>query len=134
MAKFTEEQIKREIPEAKSLRWLAINFPKIENPKNDVDRMQNCIHNYCSNAANLIDRQEAEIERLKKRNEMLSNTRDSVLITHARELRRAKSEAIKEFAERLKRSLTEYPVCYFKEPVTSTQIDNLVEEMVGEGE
>ena len=39
----------------------------------------------------------AEIERLEKRNEMLSNTRDSILITHARELCRAKSEAIKEF-------------------------------------
>ena len=95
MAEYTDEQIQREISEAKSLRWLAINFPKIEKPKNDVDRMQNCIHNYCSNAANVIERQEAEIERLqgllsewKTEAYKLSDNIDNI-----------KSEAIKECLE-----------------------------------
>ena len=29
-----------EVPEAKSLRWLAFVFPKIENPADDCDRMR----------------------------------------------------------------------------------------------
>lgn len=50
-----------ELPEAKSLRWLAFNFPKIENPADDCDRMTNCIHLYCTNAAKLIEQQRDEL-------------------------------------------------------------------------
>ena len=50
-----------EIPEAKSLRWLAFVFPKIENPADDCDRMTNCIHLYCTNAAKLIEQQRDEL-------------------------------------------------------------------------
>ena len=50
-----------EVPEAKSLRWLAFVFPKIENPADDCDRMTNCIHLYCTNAAKLIEQQRDEL-------------------------------------------------------------------------
>lgn len=50
-----------EVPEAKSLRWLAFIFPKIENPADDCDRMTNCIHLYCTNAAKLIEQQRDEL-------------------------------------------------------------------------
>lgn len=54
------------IPEVKSLLWLAEQFPAVEKPQDDISRMQNCIHRYCINAANLIYRQKAEIETLKE--------------------------------------------------------------------
>ena len=33
-----------EVPEAKSLRWIANNFPWIDDPKDDIERMNNAIH------------------------------------------------------------------------------------------
>lgn len=60
-----------EVPAAKSLRWLAMQFPKVENPQDDADRLQNCINLYCTNAAYLIECQNAEIERLKAENDKL---------------------------------------------------------------
>lgn len=54
----------KEIKEAKSLRWLANQFPKVENPKDNGDRLCNCINLYCTNAAELIERQAAEIKNL----------------------------------------------------------------------
>lgn len=53
-----------EVPEAKSLRWLAFIFPKIENPVDDCDRMTNCINLYCTSAADLIEHQSKEIDEL----------------------------------------------------------------------
>ena len=55
----TDEQI------IKSLKWLIFNFPEIENPKDDADRISSCINLYCNNALDLINRQKAEIERLE---------------------------------------------------------------------
>lgn len=98
----------REIKEAKSLRWLAVQFPKVENPKDDVDKMQNCINLYCTSAADLIDHQQAEIEGLQKLLYSFLDTRngDLVRITNT-ELEIIKkpirAEAIKEFVERLDR-------------------------------
>lgn len=66
----------KEIKEAKSLRWLANQFPKVENPKDNGDRLCNCINLYCTNAAELIERQAAEIKRLSTLAE-LGNTRAS---------------------------------------------------------
>ena len=54
----------KEIKEAKSLRWLANQFPKVENPKNNGDRLCNCINLYCTNGAELI-------EKLYEENEIL---------------------------------------------------------------
>lgn len=41
--------------EAKSLRWLANEFPLIENPADVIDKMSNCIHLYCTSAADRIE-------------------------------------------------------------------------------
>lgn len=76
----------------------------------------------------LINRQKAEIERLK----------GSVIINNIMEIqkikREAKSEAIKEFAERLKeksfKTIRNYGLT--KDVVEVCDIDNLVKEMVGE--
>ena len=80
-----------DIPEVKSLLWLAEQFPAVEKPQNDIGRMQNCIHRYCMNAVNLINRQKAEIESLK-----LINS------TYEVETKRVRDIAIQEFAEKLK--------------------------------
>lgn len=55
-----------EIKEAKSLRWLAFQFPKVENPKDDIERMQNCINLYCTAAAEKIEQLTEENERLRE--------------------------------------------------------------------
>lgn len=44
-----------EIAEAKSLRWLANVFPLIENPEDDIDKMSNAIHVYCTAGADKIE-------------------------------------------------------------------------------
>ena len=51
---FVEKTISQ-IPEIKSLRWLANQFPYIENPKDDTDRLSNAIHVYCTAGANKIE-------------------------------------------------------------------------------
>lgn len=45
----------KEIPEVKSLRWLANMFPYTENPEDDSDRMSNAIHIYCTAGADKIE-------------------------------------------------------------------------------
>ena len=80
-----------------------------------------------------INRQKAEIERLCS----VVDKTDAAYFQKVDEVDRAKSEAIKEFAERLKNKLTscsktidgkcEYLICDF-------EIDNLVKEMVGDAE
>jgi hypothetical protein len=67
----------------------------------------------------LINSQKAEIERLKAEAQMADGYADALE-------ERAKSEAIKEFAERLKDYLKEHAWIWCSE------VDNLVKEMVGE--
>ena len=55
-----------EIPEAKSLLWLANNFPLIEKPEDDVDRMNNTIHIYCTAGADKIEKLAKALEDVKK--------------------------------------------------------------------
>ena len=71
-----------------------------------------------------FNRQKAEIERLKANNAYL------MLPQYARQtvVETAKAEAIKEFAERLKEELS------FGKYIQPDQIDNLVKEMVGDGD
>lgn len=45
----------KEIPEVKSLRWLANEFPFVENPIEDADKLCNVIHLYCTAGANKIE-------------------------------------------------------------------------------
>ena len=74
----------------------------------------------------LINRQQAEIERLQKKVEELSEVlSDTIRIRYAE----AKAEAVQEFAERLKfkfNNITYSQPCEYI-------IDNLVKEMEGEG-
>ena len=46
---------KHEIKEAKSLRWLAFQFPLVEHPKNEAERMCNAIHVYAIAGAEKIE-------------------------------------------------------------------------------
>lgn len=56
-----------EVKEAKSLRWLAYQFPFTENPKDEVDKMTNCIHVYCSAGADKIDELIKALEDVKSK-------------------------------------------------------------------
>lgn len=55
---------KKEIPEVKSLRWLANMFPKVEKPQDDSDKISTCIHLYCTAGANLLEDYRKKIDRL----------------------------------------------------------------------
>lgn len=54
----------KEVPEAKSLRWLVNMFPLTKLPLDETDKMSNAIHIYCKNAAD-------KVEALQEENEML---------------------------------------------------------------
>lgn len=45
----------KEIPEVKSLRWLANMFPYTEKPKDETDKISNAIHIYCTAGADKIE-------------------------------------------------------------------------------
>lgn len=93
----------------------------------------------------LINRQKAEIERLKKIQQVQADRiveergrRYELANTLSKEIKTAKSEAIKIFAEKLKESAFDVDVsfgygkeCYDK-AVAVIEIDNLVKERVGE--
>ena len=93
-----------------------------------------CISPFCisfvqKGALNLIKKQQAEINRLKKYDE----ERDIRL--HARLIATAKAETIKEFADRLKGMKYEsIEWAHGEHPyvVEESDIDNLVEEMAGD--
>lgn len=95
----------------------------------------------------LINRQKAEIEKLKSKNEILSRNADNAFqegLNECRELfePEIKSEAYKEFAERIKMSIKANVVetlCNDVKGVYNAEyvlddIDNLLKEMVGEKE
>ena len=76
----------------------------------------------------LINRQQAEIERLQNENNQFADI--------GKMYSEIKTEAIKEFAERLKENLIEesYDDVQFFKVVGESDIDNLVKEMVGDTE
>ena len=86
----------------------------------------------------LINRQQAEIERLEENEKtvirefrVVNADKERILLIAAelsRKLKTAKAEAVKEFAERLKSRLVTVTFMNFDDT-----IDNLVKEMVGEG-
>ena len=82
-------------------------------------------------ALDLINRQKAEIERLTVPKELIDDDFCGVVCEFAEELiKKAKAEAIKEFAERLKEK--ERPTFPLAMVIDVCEIDNLVKEMVGE--
>lgn len=77
----------------------------------------------------LINRQQAEIESLKNECFCLANERDAMADCLNEAVEEAKSEAYKEFAERLKRKAKK-PYGNFYEPTVFVEdIDNLLKEM-----
>lgn len=83
----------------------------------------------------IVEQQQAEIERLKIENQSLRAAANSYKI-HYNE---ARSEAVKEFAERLKEKCHNYypsidSYCVSRKAVEIRDIDDLVKEMVGDTE
>ncbi len=107
------------------------------------DGVQKCEGLNHTDLLGLINRQKAEIEKLKSENEILSYNADNAFqegLNECRELfePEIKSEAYKEFADRLKMNITinntndgylDYSVDYH---CLMEDIDDLVKEMVGE--
>ena len=114
----------------------------------------NCRESVAALAWDLIDRQKAEIKRLKAeinvtkdayislqtKIEILSQNADTAFqdgLNEAQDLYKQqikeeiKAEAIKEFAERLKEKYKHHVLCGYE--VINGELDNLVKEMVGEG-
>ena len=106
-----------------------------------VDCPEDCVETMKLDALNLINRQKAEIERLREelaskglKYSLLEREKAEDISGFIDDLKLARAEAIKEFAERLKKE--KYSVCAghgMSECVVSVyDINNLVKEMVGE--
>ena len=112
----TDNEIKKALE-----KWCDNNCKKVCPHLKICDK---CVVTYIKSALNLINRQKAEIERLTKANERFAEEFDSYYAS-------VKSQAIKEFAKRLKEK------AYLVGAVSITQelvvdvrdIDTLVEEM-----
>lgn len=104
-------------------------------PLNRADIGAMCIKQNMTNALELINRYEAEIEMLNgsvKSLEELCETKTTLLTDANWSLITAKEKAIKEFAERLEQSLERQYNAYGRLYVLR-HIEKLVKEMVGEG-
>lgn len=95
----------------------ALDCCKYDDCNNCPNVVDNCHANLIDYALDLINRQKAEIERLK---EFIVETR--------RCDKELKAEAIREFAERLKKA---FVLC---DPMFNKYIDNLVKEMAGDSD
>ena len=96
-------------------------------PYNDVSL---CGYKLCSDALAIINRQQAEIERL-------NNNLSAMVATMRNSARATKADAIKEFAERLKARIDIWVFGYLKAEIThdiECAIDNLVQEMAGDAQ
>lgn len=94
----------------------------VDCPLNRADIGAMCVKQNMINALELINRYEAEIERLKGWQDLLKAEKHSLI----------KAEAVKEFAERLEQSLERQYNAYGRLYVLR-HIEKLVKEMVGEG-
>lgn len=111
---------------------LKVDCQKLKCPFFD-NEIYNCMNVDDENAMyryslDLINRQQAEIERLTARNFELAEKGEKVVIA----FKNAKAEAIKEFAERLKKRGFADKHYEHESIVYVADIDNLVKEMVGE--
>ena len=69
----------KEIPEVKSLRWLANMFPKFDKPQDDSEKLSTCIHLYCTAGANLLEDYRKKIEFLTDEYHKMRANRDSMV-------------------------------------------------------
>ncbi len=90
------------------------------------NKTANCLRNLMTDTVDLINRQKAEIEKLKSEQNGFADI--------SKMYSEIKSEAIKEFAEKIKDEVTYYedPCGNFVPFVDCRHIDNLAKEMVGE--
>ena len=99
--------------------------------KDDCDNCPNDFGNCCTNLAecslDLINRKQAEIERLKK---ILAEEEEKYKLC----AKRFYKVGIKDFAERLKESKKKYEGTLAGWTFTMTELDNLVKEMAGDTE
>ena len=56
----------KEIPEVKSLRWLANMFPYEENATDEATKLSNAIHVYCTAGANKLEEYAELLETVTK--------------------------------------------------------------------
>ena len=73
---------KNEDPVVKSLKWLQIQFPWIDNPEDNTDKMCNAINTYAKAAEikintleDLLDKKTKECEDLKRKLEIIFNSK-----------------------------------------------------------
>lgn len=127
MMKFTDEQIIKALDCCHSELGNMCSICPLFDPDNDY-----CEDELHKNTLNLINRQAAEIEQWKEE----ANRWQDAFCKVNEDLSTIKSEAIKEFAERLKRTSIGLEIGddkKFKMTVVSTvAIDNLVKEMTEE--
>ena len=95
-------------------------------PFGDIEGVDKCMHSMMQDALDLINRQQADNERLKKLLEEADVNYDKCA-------KRFYTEAIKEFAERVKMAFY-YEFDEIIPSIMADKIDNLVKEMVGDAE
>ena len=96
----------------------ALDCCKYDDCNNCPNVSDNCHANLVDYVLDLIDRQKAEIKRLKEENNHFANI--------GKMYSEIRAEAIEAFAERLKKA---FVLC---DPMFNKYIDNLAKEMVGE--
>lgn len=133
MKKLTDEQI------IKALEYCSTDVRENTCPKCAFYKKHRCSTLMLNAVSDLINRRNAEIERLTAKLLVKDNINDyntAQLRIAREELRTAKSEAIKEFAERLKRTSIGLEIGDDKKlkmtVVSTVAIDNLVKEMTEE--
>lgn len=57
---------KKELGEAKALRWLANMFPLIDDPKDNEDKINNIINLYCATGADKLEELSEKINCLEE--------------------------------------------------------------------
>lgn len=134
MKRFTDEQI------IKALEYCSADVRENTCPKCAFYKKHRCSTLMLNAVSDLINRKNAKIEELKTEIERMENQNTLLLKKKCKDINTArkiiKSEAIKEFAERLKRTSIGLEIGddkKFKMTVVSTvAIDNLVKEMTEE--
>ena len=101
-----------------------------DKPKDIQDKDIENFSNYVKFLKDFINRQKAEIERLNKEVDRLSQ----IVLYHDGHIADAKAEATKEFAERIDTHFKGSGIHWLYEVILKQRIDNLVKEMVGDVE
>lgn len=86
-----------------------------------------CVNNLAEASLDLINRQKAEIDKLERTISHLEDVCNGISDV-------VRAEAIKEFAERLKQRAKENKAFLLNESITTNDIDEILQEMVGEEE